>query len=521
MSLRSLLVPCVLFGLAACTGKPDADVVTPDPDALSADPLYGVPNVDDDDQNGEVDWDDAGVDGENDRALLELGADGPVELTLAGDVDVVRIWRDGDIVLDAGVTTATVDGGTLEVEFGGFLAQATLTVTLVDDPDVTATRALTSAPLILNNHMQSAELVVAMSYTGRSGNEAFVAGFSDALGESFTPIDLRDYQNDVWVQDELEFATLNSPDHRMDVVIDSIRSTRGGLDDVPEDLFEAPDTAVHTWGSGRATSQDSFGNLEVSPPVTVGGVEYPFGRIYWGTYRGKGVTEELAEFLEDQRVQDPFQVDNSWLCVGHVDEFSSFVPDPTAPKGFRFLYADTRLGRTFLEGVSPETSLPRYRTGHGYATVGDMLDDAALWSANADMQADYLDPNLAIFKAELGLDDADIVLVPGLFEENELCGGDALALIPATVNLVVADIGTGTPQIFLPDPFLRADEDDQASDPFIAAVSALLPTSLDLHWLDDWDWYHLAWGEVHCGSNTQRTPVRDWWTDAMHLLEGE
>jgi protein-arginine deiminase len=31
------------------------------------------------------------------------------------------------------------------------------------------------------------------------------------------------------------------------------------------------------------TSLDSFGNLEVSPPVTVNGKEYPLGRILIGS----------------------------------------------------------------------------------------------------------------------------------------------------------------------------------------------------------------------------------------------
>jgi protein-arginine deiminase len=37
--------------------------------------------------------------------------------------------------------------------------------------------------------------------------------------------------------------------------------------------------------------------------------------------------------------------------------------------------------------------------------------------------------------------------------------------------------------------------------------------------VDDWNAYHLLWGEVHCGTNTVRTPTANWWEDAMHLLE--
>ncbi|MDP2307012.1 MAG: protein-arginine deiminase family protein [Pseudomonadota bacterium] len=523
MILRRLPVPFAvgILALAACVKPVDSDVKTPSEASLPGDAVIGIANIDDDDENGESDWDDSGPEGENDRVVVDLSGFGEVQLTLAGDLDLLRVWQDGAIVLDADRTEHTIPSGTIEVEFGDFLATGTLVATPTDQPEAAATLTLSSAPLILNHHLQGAELVVAMSATGRSGNVAFVEGFQSVLGDAFTPFNLNDYGMDVWVEDELEFATLTAPGHRMDVVIDSIRTNNNRyLDNVPEDELEGPDTAIRTWGSGRATSQDSFGNLEVSPPVTVDGVEYPFGRIYWGDNRGQGVTDDLAVMLEAQRVQDPFQVDNTWLCVGHVDEFSTFVPDPTAPKGFRFLYADTELGRAFLEGLDPSLSLPQYRADHGYATIGDMLEDDSLWSQNEDMQADYLDPNLAIFKAELGLDDEDIILVPGVFYEEQECGGGALALIPATVNLVVADMGSG-PELFLPDPFLRTDVADQSTDPFIAEVASLLPSSLSLNWLDDWDWYHMAWGEVHCGSNTRRTPIRDWWTDAKHLLEGE
>ena len=35
----------------------------------------------------------------------------------------------------------------------------------------------------------------------------------------------------------------------------------------------------------------------------------------------------IGHYLEGQ---DPFTVDSTWLCVGHVDEWMSWVPDPSA-----------------------------------------------------------------------------------------------------------------------------------------------------------------------------------------------
>ena len=521
MAARSLLVPLVLGALLpACDpAGTDADTRVPAPPKLSDAPVIGIANIDDDDENGSPDWEDAGAPDDNDTFTLDVSGAGDLALTLAGDTDAIRVWRDGAIVLDDTTREATVPGGTLAVEFGDMVVTGTLTVTPVDAAVAPVTVALSSAPLILNNHLQGAERVMAME---GGGNDAFVEGFSDVLGGSFFTGALRSYDWDVWVQDELEFATMTAPGARMDVVIDSVRSGNDRyLDNFPEAELEGPDTAVRTWGSGRATSQDSFGNLEVSPPVTVDGVDYPFGRVYWGETGSWGLTEDLGEMLEAQKVQAPFQVDIRWLCVGHVDEFSSFVPDPSAPKGFRLLYADTNVGRSFLAGLDPTTELPRYADGHNVDSIGDLVNDSALWSYNEDLQRDYLDPNLDIFKRELGLDDEDIIRIPAVFEESGYCGGAALSLIPGTVNLVVADIGDGETHVFLPDPFLREDDDDLASDPLIAEVGALLPSTLSLHWVDDWDWYHMAWGEVHCGSNTQRTPTNAWWETATHLMEAE
>ena len=53
----------------------------------------------------------------------------------------------------------------------------------------------------------------------------------------------------------------------------------------------------------------------------------------------------------------------------------------------------------------------------------------------------------------------------------------------------------------------------------IAAVEDLMPEELQLNFVDDWDVYHMALGEVHCGTNMTRTPMDDWWSKAGHLVE--
>ena len=54
-----------------------------------------------------------------------------------------------------------------------------------------------------------------MAGTGFVSNEAFIEGFEDALGNDFTSFDVRDYEWDVWIQDEIEFANLASNGTRL------------------------------------------------------------------------------------------------------------------------------------------------------------------------------------------------------------------------------------------------------------------------------------------------------------------
>ncbi|MFT4976681.1 MAG: hypothetical protein ACI8S6_002586 [Myxococcota bacterium] len=533
-----LLLPVVL-AVAGCDDKGDTPVTpgsaTDWDDAWASEAVYGIANIDDDDADGTPDHEgDALADDENDLTALVLepgiwdyAGNGIVRLELTGEK--LRVYSDGDLLLEDGDDAEISQSSLIEIEFTDTLAMGTLTLTVENkggEVFQTAEIPAMSAPLLLNNHMQDAELVVAMSDTSAAGNTAFTDGFADVLGDRFRAVGLRTYQYDVWVQDEIEFGTMTSPDHRVDLVIDSVRNNNGrGLDNFPEDEFEAPDFVRKTWGDARASSQDSFGNMEVSPPVTVDGVEYPFGRIYWGEAFGSGPRDaDLLASLNAQKAQAPFQLDVSFLCVGHVDEFTTFLPDSSSPKGFRLYVTDTALAWELLASVDPGYELPRYGADKGYDTVQDILDDAALAALNDEIQADYLDPALEVLKAELGLDDDDIVKMPMLFEETSGCGGANAAFFPGTVNMSVATLpGESTTHVFMPDPFFRQDtaltDSARSEDPFIDYIEGILPPNVEPHWLDDWDWYHMMLGEVHCGSNTVRTPAEDsWWDSAMHLI---
>ena len=482
--------------------------------------LYGLANAD-----NQMDWRNRDP---NDNDLFELVvtpsalAAEEITVTVSG-TENVRIYLDGALLIDDDdhnpVTLPWPAADLpLMVEFGEFDVEGTLTLEALDATGAvvaTAETRLRSAPLLLNHHLQPAETVVTMELDfGYADNDNFVAAYQAALGNNLETELGRDYRFDPWIQDEVEFATSYTPDgQEMRAVIDSIRDR--GLDDYPEDRWMGEDFGVLRFSQFRyPNSLDSFGNLEVTPPVD----GYPFGRIYYGAVPSYAPADsQLFNYLEDLAIQAPIQLDTTWLCVGHVDEFLTFIPDPTAPRGFRLFYTDTDAAWDVLEAMDPATQIPRYagRNNHGYSTIGALLADQGLRDENDDLQDLVLDPILDDLTNELGLLPEEIVPFPGLFERVPFCYGTVAALIPGMVNLVVSDFD-GRTQLFMADPFLRTDLGDQSTDPMIAAVNDLLPASIDPYYLDDWDIYHLGLGEVHCGSNVVRTPsFEDWWTNDL------
>lgn len=503
------------------SGETGETAVTPD-DFWDIEAVYGIANVDDDDGNGAVDWSDGGGDAENDRAPLVIPAGvGEVSATLSGTG--IRVWQDGQLLLHEDAPTASIDATAevlLGIEFQDHLTPGTLSFSGDGGSNDVS---LLSAPLLLNHHLQTAtHLWIISLSSGWYTNTEMVADLEDILGDAFTGVSGNAYGQDVWIQDEIEFSWLRGPDVAGEVVVDSIRSQNGQyLDAFAENELEGPDMAVQTWGQGMANSLDSFGNLETSPPVTVDGVTYPFGRTYFGGAGGYQPSSGMQDFLESQLAQDMFMPDTTWLCVGHVDEYFTFVPDGSSEKGFKLLITDVDAAWELLDAMDPNTAIPQYQSAHGVSTVGELTRDQALRDANEDIQRDHIEPTIELLETELGLTDDDIIRVPGIFEENSWCHNLALSLIPGMINLAVYTESETTSKLLIADPFLRASGASQDSDPMIQLWDSLMPAGNETYYLNDWEVYHEGWGEVHCGTNIRREPGADWWTDAQHLLGGE
>ncbi|GAB4468391.1 MAG: hypothetical protein OHK0029_40750 [Armatimonadaceae bacterium] len=319
-----------------------------------------------------------------------------------------------------------------------------------------------------------------------------------------------DSSSDIWMQDTVEFAVSSYPEgstgsRQIITPLTGLRSKHDmGLNCAPLDARvremvtrELPAAVPVDVGEplpGRRWI-DWYGNLEVSPPVR----GFPLGRILTGEQKGLRIHPDLITFLEQQTVQGPpLFLDVSWLTIGHVDELINFVPAPDR-KGFRALLPSPALALRLLEEA--------IRTGHGDSRIfsgrkseisaQNLRSKIGLSEETATITA-ALARTRTTLHDELGLEDADIVELPALFQ-------DGLAVLPNPVNSLV--LGK---TVLIPAP---EGPKINGADLFQKAIRERLePLGLRLHFMDIWEPYHTRSGEIHCGTNTvRRLRNPQWW----------
>jgi protein-arginine deiminase len=369
--------------------------------------------------------------------------------------------------------------------------------------------------------------------TSEASNSVFLEGLEEiceSLGVDLEIIppnenkNVGDRDGDRWIQDEVEFGYSQGPNRTLPVVCDSPRDR--GLSGYPISKLLGPDFGHFQIEGSPPNSLDSFGNLEVSPPVTVGDRDYPLGRIVFGgkAYGDYGadarqMMPELRRFLYAQKVQSPIEIFTDWLAVGHTDEILSFLPADNQ-KGFKLLLASPSKAGAVLRGLR--------ETGHGSAvlfegkrrkdpsggrdssaevTVEELLVWADLWDANEYFQQ-IMDVNREILTQGLGLEDADVYAIPVLFWPPR--HQRTVAFFPDMVNHLV--IGQTS---IVPKPYGPIVDGEDA---FERSFRETVPER-DVRFIDDWYSYHEMMGEVHCGTNALRAPFSDvrWWE---HKPEG-
>ncbi|KAM6402705.1 protein-arginine deiminase type-1-like [Rhynochetos jubatus] len=398
----------------------------------------------------------------------------------------------------------------------GFSGLVALHVTLLESPEkglletpiFTDTVVFRVAPWIMTPNTAAPLEVFVCSV---DGNEDFVAAVGAMAEKAKCPLTvcpLPENRQDRWIQDEVEFGYVQAPHKTFPVVFDSPRDR--GLKDFPVKSILGPDFGyVARQAPEGASSLDSFGNLEVSPPVTVRGKEYPLGRILIGSsfprFGGRRMAKAVKDFLAAQQVQAPVELFSDWLRVGHVDEFLTFVPAPDR-KGFRLLLASPSACYQLLK-EKQEEGFGEVAMFEGLGrvpkpTINEILANEALRKFNNYVQS-CISWNRDTLKRALGLAEPDILDIPQLFRGDVSKGAEAF--FPDMVNMLVLGRHLGIPKPFGPLVGGQCCLEER--------VRALLePLGLTCTFIDDYFSYHVLSGEVHCGTNVRRKPFAfKWW----------
>lgn len=324
-------------------------------------------------------------------------------------------------------------------------------------------------------------------------------------------------ENDLWVQDTIEIGRFCVPSQKDDTqaigVLTGIRARHEDincevLDRNIRDHFGHLNAILLDVANPRANVKwiDWYGNLEVSPPITLRNEDlFPYGRVLVGKQGDLGIHPHVLAFLEAQRLQmPPVAVDTSWLLIGHVDEVVNFVPAPHSP-GFRVLIPSPYLARDILETLvgNQLEDLKVFPNRYSHElTVLELLEGIASSQENVRIQR-LLWETKGQLCHELGIGIDDFIEIPALFK-------DGLAIIPNGVNCLVC----GRHVIF-PNPFGPISD---GRDAFLAPTQvAFADLGLNLHVIDSWEPYHVRGGEIHCGTNTiRRIRSSAWWSFRSH-----
>ena len=377
------------------------------------------------------------------------------------------------------------------------------------------------APLVFMNNVMKTERLWVGDF-----DDGFINGVRAAAEAAGVPVDVLDYKAsgyadnnfDQWTQDHFEMGYTSMPAeegaHTMLVAFRTPREKRTSADVVFVELLGPDFGAIHVHAQpydNETRSLDSTGNWDTVPPYEANGVSYPHGRFILGSVPERHPDLLAEAFVEAQRIQPLIRVDTSWLSVGHVDEFLSFVPADTA-RGWRMLFARPQLAVEMLAQLQADgyggTRMHEGKWwwwGPAGRSVDDVLGDADLMATNQEDQA-ILDGILVQLKDELALSDEEVTFTPDL--EHSLSDGRSVAYQPGSVNLLHFDR-----HVVIADPFgPKVNGVDVFKKDLNTRLGAL---GLTTHYTDDWDTYHRNNGETHCGTNSLRVVPADdaWWED--------
>jgi protein-arginine deiminase len=215
--------------------------------------------------------------------------------------------------------------------------------------------------------------------------------------------------------------------------------------------------------------------------------------------------QAIRDFLSAQAIQGTvYELDTTWLAVGHVDEIMSCIPAPNS-RGWAVAWADVDCALDILESVPSST--PVFAGTGDDTTAGSILGDAVLMDVNDQVQA-ILDTLRGRLKMSFGLKESDFVRIPVLW--------DAYPVSPTEARAVAYTAGAVNCIVVRPNVIVAKQHgpEQAAQDLFeLDITNKLAALGLTAYFVEDWSSYHVNLGEVHCGSNVLRTPpATKWWT---------
>ncbi len=466
---------------------------------------------------------------------------GPSHTFAAGDFNNVQRL---DLGMEALRYAGTGFTGEVDITFTLTRPAAGFWAYLRDEFTYTERARLRVAPWLMFHHSDTAQELYVRDDGGANAvlRAALQPLVNAILGANPTEVPLG--AGDRWMQDCMEIGYSRLP----------------GRGFVPAVLKMPPNTGLHAFPptlrganfgyhqvgvQGSNSRFDAGGNLEATPPAKEpdglfrNGKIFPFGRIYFCP-AATGLPPDIARhapehmltmdvglqaFLRAQRVQSPFELDSSWLYVGHVDEIVSFVPC-VGPQymAYRLLIASPRRAYEILEtldgnGNGHQVLLTGFTaapvTVHDILTTGipDFNYDAAKVRADNDFCQQKLDAALAVLRRNLDL--PGVIEVPVLFSENHMMPGLYDAFTADMVNLVVLGNRCIVPKAFGPGPAVVHPTQlgynmDQFEHDLYQQLTAIAVTPL---FIDEFAYLHMMKGEIHCGTNVRRQPFAPpaWW----------
>lgn len=454
--------------------------------------------------------------------------------TGTGATDFAVLGEDGALAVEdirAGVELA-IEGKDIVRDtavWDGYV-DVTLAIT-VGEETVSDVVKMRVAPVLTYHHLLPAEETF-VTNNGSPGNRMMRTDLATACKAVSLPppTEVEPDDGDPWTQDffETAFMTMPGPGGAQHAMHVNLRSANVYEPGDPKNPLRPAGQVVFTAFRGKdkagiqqfdkshdpdMDSLNSFGNTETIPPYTLGTDTYPFGRILRGATPSFYPDKSFTKMLTSQAIQPLVEIDTSWLLVGHVDETVSFVKAST-PRGWVLLVNDPTIAKKMLEDevaagngstpmfVGKEWYDDRGKSSPAEVTIAQVLADTTVMGASAEAATEVAS-QIAKLKKETGLTDSEIIKIPFLHTKEQ---GLSYAYIPGMVNgIYVADGHFVAPRPH--GPVINGKDIFEQT-----MIDRLKPLNITVHFAEDWDDYHAALGEVHCGTNTRRKmPDAKWW----------